>query len=78
MNILAMRLHRQLAPHLKKLMAYWLLSICDPYPTVATAAQQAFNSAFSAAKQAQALSFCQEAILDVSILRFSALTFNCY
>lgn len=64
MNILAMRLHRQLAPHLKKLMAYWLLSICDPYPTVATAAQQAFNSAFSAAKQAQALSFCQEAILD--------------
>lgn len=64
MNILAMRLHRQLAPHLKKLMAYWLLSICDPYPTVATAAQQAFNSAFSTAKQAQALSFCQESILE--------------
>ncbi|XP_029649039.1 E3 ubiquitin-protein ligase listerin [Octopus sinensis] len=67
MAVLAGSLHRELAPHLKKLMASWLLGMCDPYPTVATAAQQAFNIAFPAAKQAQALTFCQEAILDFTI-----------
>lgn len=60
MNTLVLRMRKNLAPHLKSLMGAWLLSQCDTYPTVASAAQQAFLTAFPPVKQVDALVFCKQ------------------
>ncbi|XP_056016029.1 E3 ubiquitin-protein ligase listerin-like isoform X2 [Ostrea edulis] len=79
MNTLVLRMRKNLAPHLKNLMGAWLLSQCDTYPTVATAAQQAFQTAFPPAKQTDALVFCKqetsEYLID-NILRQTPLTLS--
>lgn len=68
MNTLVLRMRKNLAPHLKNLMGAWLLSQCDTYPTVATAAQQAFQTAFPPAKQTDALVFCKQETSEVQPL----------
>ncbi|XP_062615887.1 E3 ubiquitin-protein ligase listerin-like [Saccostrea cucullata] len=79
MNTLVLRMRKNLAPNLKTLMGAWLLSQCDTYPTVATAAQQAFQTAFPPTKQTDALVFCKqestEYLLD-NILRQTPLTLS--
>ena len=57
---------RDLAPYLKQLLGPWLVAQCDPYAPAATAAKQAFNSAFPPAKQTNALVFCKQVIIAVS------------
>lgn len=47
-------------------MGHWILSQCDTYTPAASAACQAFQAAFSPAKQPEALSFCKDEILTVS------------
>ncbi|XP_064613366.1 E3 ubiquitin-protein ligase listerin-like [Liolophura sinensis] len=64
MAAIASRVGRNLAPHLKSIMGCWLLCQCDTYPTVATAAQQAFSSAFPPAKQSDAIVYCKEEIAE--------------
>ncbi|XP_030009978.1 E3 ubiquitin-protein ligase listerin isoform X2 [Sphaeramia orbicularis] len=62
---LVLKVRRSLAPFLKSLMGHWILSQCDTYTPAASAACQAFQAAFSPAKQPEALSFCKEEILNV-------------
>uniref|UniRef100_UPI0037E875A9 E3 ubiquitin-protein ligase listerin n=1 Tax=Semicossyphus pulcher TaxID=241346 RepID=UPI0037E875A9 len=62
---LVLKVRRSLAPFLKSLMGHWILSQCDPYTPAASAACQAFQAAFSPAKQPEALSFCKDEILNV-------------
>lgn len=63
---LVLKVRRSLAPFLKSLMGHWILSQCDTYTPAASAACQAFQAAFSPAKQPEALSFCKDEILTVS------------
>lgn len=63
---LVLKVRRSLAPFLKSLMGHWILSQCDTYTPAASAACQAFQAAFSPAKQPEAISFCKEEILNVS------------
>lgn len=67
MNTLVLRVRKNLAPYLKSLMGSWLLCQCDTYPTVSTAAQQAFQTAFPPAKQTDALVFCKSVVTEVGI-----------
>ncbi|XP_070699650.1 E3 ubiquitin-protein ligase listerin isoform X2 [Pempheris klunzingeri] len=62
---LVLKVRRSLAPFLKSLMGHWILSQCDTYTPAASAACQAFQAAFSATKQPEALSFCKDEILNV-------------
>ncbi|XP_077447675.1 E3 ubiquitin-protein ligase listerin [Stigmatopora argus] len=62
---LVLKVRRSLAPFLKSLMGHWILSQCDTYTPASTAARQSFQSAFSAAKQPDALSFCKDEIFNV-------------
>ncbi|VDI80484.1 Hypothetical predicted protein, partial [Mytilus galloprovincialis] len=64
MNTLVLRVRKNLAPYLKSLMGSWLLCQCDTYPTVSTAAQQAFQTAFPPAKQTDALVFCKSVVTE--------------
>ena len=66
MTTLVIRVRKNLAPYLKNLMGSWLLCQCDTYPTVSTAAQQAFQTAFPPAKQTDALVFCKSVVNEVS------------
>lgn len=61
-----LKVRRSLAPFLKSLIGHWILSQCDTYTPAASAARRAFQAAFSAAKQPEALSFCKDEILNVS------------
>uniref|UniRef100_A0A3B3DMW9 E3 ubiquitin-protein ligase listerin n=1 Tax=Oryzias melastigma TaxID=30732 RepID=A0A3B3DMW9_ORYME len=62
---LVLKVRRSLAPFLKSLMGHWILSQCDTYSPAASAACQAFQAAFSPAKQPEALGFCKDEILNV-------------
>ena len=62
---LASQTGKAMAPHLKSIMGMWMVSMCDTYPTVASAANQAFISRFPEAKQAEAIRFCLEEIVEV-------------
>ncbi|XP_049597872.1 E3 ubiquitin-protein ligase listerin [Syngnathus scovelli] len=62
---LVLKVRRSLAPFLKSLMGHWILSQCDTYTPAASAARRAFQAAFSATKQPEALSFCKDEILNV-------------
>ena len=67
MSQLASRVGRNFAPHLKSVMGVWLCLQCDSYQPVATAAQKAFNTAFSDNKQPEVLGFCKKEIHEVFI-----------
>nr|XP_061801771.1 E3 ubiquitin-protein ligase listerin-like [Nerophis lumbriciformis] len=62
---LVLKVRRSLAPFLKSLMGHWILSQCDTYTPAASAARRSFQSAFSAVKQPEALSFCKDEIFNV-------------
>ena len=62
---LCIRLRRDLAPHLRSLMAAWLLAQCDPYAPCASEAQAAFQDAFPPAKQGDALDYCKNEVFTV-------------
>ena len=66
---LVLKVRRELAPFLKSLMGHWLLAQCDTYPPAASAACQAFHAAFPPSKQPEALSFCRDEVLNVSVGR---------
>ncbi|KAH9525306.1 listerin E3 ubiquitin protein ligase 1 [Bulinus truncatus] len=53
-----------IAPHLKTIMGIWMVSMCDTYPTVASAANNAFTSTFTLSKQVEALIFCKVEIME--------------
>ncbi|XP_030758114.1 E3 ubiquitin-protein ligase listerin [Sitophilus oryzae] len=57
------KVKRDIAPHLKKLIAPWFTSQYDNYPPAATAASEAFKEAFPPAKFQDAIVFCQAEIL---------------
>ncbi|KAJ8266659.1 hypothetical protein GJAV_G00133160 [Gymnothorax javanicus] len=62
---LILKVKRNLAPYLKSLMGYWLIAQCDTYSPAASAANQAFEAAFPLSKQAEALGFCKEEVLNI-------------
>ncbi|XP_060942216.1 E3 ubiquitin-protein ligase listerin [Limanda limanda] len=62
---LVLKVRRSLAPFLKSLMGHWILSQCDTYTPAASTACQAFQAAFTPAKQPEALGFCKDEILNV-------------
>uniref|UniRef100_A0AAX7TL64 E3 ubiquitin-protein ligase listerin n=1 Tax=Astatotilapia calliptera TaxID=8154 RepID=A0AAX7TL64_ASTCA len=62
---LVLKVRRSLAPFLKSLMGHWILSQCDTHTPAASAAFQAFQAAFSPAKQPEAIGFCKDEILNV-------------
>jgi len=57
---------RSLARHLRSLMGPWLVAQCDCFAPAASAAVSAFNSAFSLAKQREAIAFCRVEVMAVS------------
>ncbi|XP_077977369.1 E3 ubiquitin-protein ligase listerin-like isoform X1 [Glandiceps talaboti] len=59
----AVKVRRNLAPHLKYLMGPWLVGQCDTYGPAASAAKSAFNAAFPPTKQTEAIAYCKEDIL---------------
>lgn len=73
---LILKVRRNLAPYLKSIMGHWLMAQCDTYPPAASAAVVAFQVAFPLNKQTEALSFCKEEALSVSMqpLEIGALT----
>lgn len=48
-------------------MGYWLIAQCDTYSPAASAAKVAFETAFPSSKQPEALAFCKDEILTVSL-----------
>uniref|UniRef100_A0A8D0GZQ3 E3 ubiquitin-protein ligase listerin n=1 Tax=Sphenodon punctatus TaxID=8508 RepID=A0A8D0GZQ3_SPHPU len=62
---LILKVKKNLAPHLKSLMGYWLIAQCDTYSPSASAAKVAFDKAFPSSKQPEALAFCKDEILNV-------------
>ncbi|KAL3881947.1 hypothetical protein ACJMK2_028330 [Sinanodonta woodiana] len=64
MTVMVGKVRRGLAPYLKNLMGNWLLSQYDTYPTVASAAQQSFQTAFPPAKQTEAINFCKKELVE--------------
>ncbi|KAK3592614.1 hypothetical protein CHS0354_008149 [Potamilus streckersoni] len=64
MTVMVGKVRRDLAPYLKNLMGNWLLSQYDTYPTVASAAQQSFQTAFPPAKQTEAINFCKKELVE--------------
>ncbi|KAJ8315834.1 hypothetical protein KUTeg_007984 [Tegillarca granosa] len=64
MNTLVGKVGKSIAPFLKSMMGSWLLCQCDTYPTVTSAATQAFQTAFPPAKQTDALIFCKQEALE--------------
>ncbi|KAK0056651.1 E3 ubiquitin-protein ligase listerin [Biomphalaria pfeifferi] len=62
--VLAEKTGKCIAPQLKNIMGIWLVSMCDTYPTVASAANNAFTSTFNTQKQAEALIFCRAEALE--------------
>lgn len=67
MGTLAGCARRNLAPYLKSVMGAWMLSRCDTYPIVASAAHQAFSNAFPPNKQENAIIFCKQVVVEVNI-----------
>lgn len=63
---LVLQVGRSLARHLRSVMGPWLLAQCDSYAPAASAAAAAFNSAFSPAKQSEAVAFCRVEVMAVS------------
>lgn len=61
---LAEKTGKCLAPHLKSFMGIWMVAMCDTYPTVASAANTAFTSTFTAVKQVEAVQFCKADIVE--------------
>ncbi|CAH1975524.1 unnamed protein product [Acanthoscelides obtectus] len=61
---LVLKAKRNIAPHLKQLMAPWFTSQYDTYPPAASIAKQAFKDTFSDSKFQEAVVFCQEDILS--------------
>ncbi|WAR08242.1 LTN1-like protein [Mya arenaria] len=64
MSTLAVRVRRNLAPYLRNLMGAWLMSQCDTYPTVSSAAVTSFQDAFPPAKQTEAYVYCKDSVLE--------------
>ncbi|KAJ8412537.1 hypothetical protein AAFF_G00128730 [Aldrovandia affinis] len=62
---LILKVKRNLAPYLKSIMGYWLIAQCDTYSPAASAANLAFEAAFPLSKQAEALGFCKEEVLNI-------------
>ncbi|KAE8621680.1 hypothetical protein XENTR_v10004921 [Xenopus tropicalis] len=62
---LILKVKKYLAPHLKSLMGFWLIAQCDTYSPAASSARVAFEAAFPAHKQPEALAFCKEEIMNV-------------
>ncbi|XP_043927951.1 E3 ubiquitin-protein ligase listerin-like [Protopterus annectens] len=62
---LILKVKKNLAPCLKSIMGYWLISQCDTYLPAASAAKVAFQAAFPTNKQPEALKFCKEDVLNV-------------
>ncbi|XP_018611051.1 E3 ubiquitin-protein ligase listerin isoform X2 [Scleropages formosus] len=62
---LILKVKRSLAPYLKSIMGHWLIAQCDTYPPAASAATVAFQAAFPLNKQAEALGFCKEEVLNI-------------
>ncbi|XP_074070053.1 E3 ubiquitin-protein ligase listerin isoform X2 [Macrotis lagotis] len=62
---LILKVKKHLAPNLKSLMGYWLMAQCDTYAPAAIAAKLAFQAAFPPSKQAEALVFCKDEIINV-------------
>lgn len=62
-----MKVKRNLAPYLKGIMGHWLIAQCDTYSPAASAAIAAFQAAFPLNKQPEALSFCKDDVLSVSL-----------
>ncbi|KAG5874665.1 hypothetical protein JTB14_012946 [Gonioctena quinquepunctata] len=60
---IVLKAKRNIAPHLKQLMAPWFTSQYDTYAPAASAASQAFKDAFPPNKIQDAIAFCQEEIL---------------
>ncbi|KAL4232926.1 listerin E3 ubiquitin protein ligase 1 [Mactra antiquata] len=64
MTTLVLRVRRNLAPYIRNLMGAWLLSQCDTYPTVSSAAVSSFADAFPPVKQTEALVYCKESVIE--------------
>jgi len=67
---LVARVGRSLARHLRSLMGPWLVAQCDSYSPAASAAVASFQSAFSPAKQTEAIAFCRVDVMTVSSTSF--------
>ncbi|XP_051540876.1 E3 ubiquitin-protein ligase listerin isoform X2 [Myxocyprinus asiaticus] len=62
---LILKVKRNLAPYLKSIMGHWLIAQCDTYSPAASAASAAFQATFPLNKQAEAISFCKDEVLNV-------------
>ncbi|XP_051973695.1 E3 ubiquitin-protein ligase listerin [Xyrauchen texanus] len=76
---LILKVKRNLAPYLKSIMGHWLIAQCDTYSPAASAASAAFQASFPLNKQAEAISFCKDEVLNVlqdSLLKETADTLS--
>lgn len=63
-NEVVQKVKRNLAPHLKSIIASWFTSQYDTYPPAATAATMSFKNAFPEKKIEEVIVFCNKEILD--------------
>ena len=76
MSVLASKVGKHLAPQLKVVMGTWLVSQCDTYPTVSSAAIAAFEKIFKESKQAEVLIMCRKDIIQVIVIHWGHLTWH--
>ena len=67
MEHLVLRVHRNLAPHLKSVIGVWLCVQYDTYAPVATAAVRSFHAAFNEEKRAEVVMFCRKELVEVNL-----------
>uniref|UniRef100_A0A146M5V2 E3 ubiquitin-protein ligase listerin n=1 Tax=Lygus hesperus TaxID=30085 RepID=A0A146M5V2_LYGHE len=60
---IAVRVGRNLAPHIKQIVPSWFISQCDTHPPAASVAALAFKEAFPPRKIVDVIVFCQSEII---------------
>lgn len=61
---LCIKVNKNLAPHIKTIMPYWLMAQCDSYFAAAKIAENSFKSMFNENKQPEVIYFCRDEILN--------------
>ena len=59
------KVNKNIAPHLKTIMPYWILAQSDTHASASRIAENSFKATFSEAKQPEVVYFAKDEILNV-------------
>ena len=64
-GILCAKVTKNLAPHLKTIMPYWLIAQSDSHSPTSRLAEQSFKTTFNETKRPEVVFFARDEILNV-------------